>query len=136
MSTLPAVLPMTRVCGAEAVSLLESSTPGRLVYVQREQAAARSTRHVWESGCLIVGTPTPPEPVPLSVTYQVDDVGAPTDTGWTVTATGPADMITDPDEAAHCRRNLHGWVHGPHDPPVRIRRRCATDFRCARATES
>ncbi|MDQ0766762.1 pyridoxamine 5'-phosphate oxidase family protein [Streptomyces canus] len=130
MSTRPAVLPMTEDSGAEAVWLLEGSPLGRLVYVQREQAAARPARHVGEFGRLIVRTPTPPAALPLSAAYPVDDVGAATDTGWTVTATGPADVITDPDEAVHYQRTLPGWEHGPHDTVVRIRLQSATGFRC------
>ena len=102
---------------------------------QHREQATRPARHVWEFGRLIVRTPTPPDPVPLSPTYPMDDVGAATDTDWTVSATGPADVITDPDEAAHYRCTLPGRVHGPHDPLVRIRTQSATGFRCARATE-
>ncbi|WP_329253217.1 hypothetical protein [Streptomyces canus] len=46
MSTRPTVLRRTGVSGAETVWLLEDSTPGRLAYVQREQAFARRPRHV------------------------------------------------------------------------------------------
>lgn len=53
--------------------------------------------------------------------------------GWTVTVTGPAEVVTDPDEAGHYRRALHGWAHGPHDALVRIRPQTVTGFRLARA---
>ncbi|MFF4257897.1 pyridoxamine 5'-phosphate oxidase family protein [Streptomyces sp. NPDC001663] len=135
MSPRPAVLRMSEVSGAEAVWLLEGSGLGRLVYVQREQAVVRPARHVWEFGSLIARTPTPAAAVPLSVTYQVDEVGAETGTGWTVTATGKADVITDTDEAAHYQRTLPGWVHGPHDTLVRIRPQSVTGFRFTRATD-
>ncbi|MFF3467999.1 pyridoxamine 5'-phosphate oxidase family protein [Streptomyces sp. NPDC002619] len=135
MSTRPAVLRMTEVSGPEAVWLLEGSSLGRLVYVQREQAVVRPARHVWEFGSLIVRTPTPAAAVSVSATYQVDEVGAVTGTGWTVTASGPADAITDPDEAAHYKRTLPGWVHGPHDTLVRIRPQTVTGFRFAQGTE-
>ncbi|WP_367325784.1 pyridoxamine 5'-phosphate oxidase family protein [Streptomyces sp. HUAS ZL42] len=135
MSTRPPVLRMTEVSGAEAVWLVEGSSVGRLVYVQREQAVVRPARHVWEFGSLIVRTPTPAAAVPSSATYQVDEVGAATGTGWTVTATGPADVITDRDEAAHYKRTLPGWVHGPHDTLVRIRPQTVTGFRFAQSAE-
>jgi hypothetical protein len=59
--------------------------------------------------------------VPLTATYQVDEVRAATDTGWTVTVAGPAEVITDPNEAAlpHCL----------HPQPV-------SGFRPARGRES
>ncbi|MCX4854053.1 pyridoxamine 5'-phosphate oxidase family protein [Streptomyces canus] len=134
MSTRPAVLPLTEVSGAEAVWLLEGSTPVWPVHVQQEQAAARPARPVREFGRRIVHIPTPPAAVPLSATCPGDDVDAVTDTGWALTATGPADVITDPDEADHCQRTLPAWVHGPHDIVVRISPQSATGFRCARAT--
>jgi hypothetical protein len=129
MSTRPAVLRMTEVSGAEALWLLEGSSLGRLVYVQREQAVIRPARHVWEFGCLIVRTPTPAAAVSATATYHVDEMGAATGTGWTVTATGPAEAIRDPHEAAHYKRTLTGWVHGPHDTLVRIRPQTVTGFR-------
>jgi hypothetical protein len=110
------------------------STPPAVLQQHREQAA-RTTRHVWEFGRLIVRPPTPPDPVPLSATSPVDDAGVATDTGWTVTATGPADVSTDLDEAAHYQRTLPDRVHGPHHPLVGIRTQSATGVRCARATE-
>ncbi|MFF4509379.1 pyridoxamine 5'-phosphate oxidase family protein [Streptomyces sp. NPDC001401] len=137
---------MSEASGAEARWPLEGSSPGRLVYVQREQAVVRPARHVWAFGSLIVRTPTPAAAVPASATYQVDEPGAATGTGWTVTAPGPAAVITDPDEAAlpHClkrmggapvKRTLPGRVHGPHDPLVRIRPRTVTGFRFTPGTE-
>ncbi|MEU6256711.1 pyridoxamine 5'-phosphate oxidase family protein [Streptomyces sp. NPDC047043] len=146
MSARPAVLRMSDVSGAEAVWLLEGSAPRRPVFVRRGQAVVRPARHVWEFGGLIVRTPTPAAAVPLSVTYKVDEVGAETGIGWTVTATGPADVITDPDEAAlpHClkgmggapvQRTLPGRVHGLHDTLVRIRSQSLTGFRFTRGAE-
>ena len=135
MSIRPAVLRMTEISGPEALWLLEGSSLGRLVYVQREQAVVRPARHVWEYGRLIVRTPVPASAVSASATYQVDEVGAASGTGWTVTATGPADVITDLDEAAHYSRTLPGWVHGPHDTLVRIRPQTVTGFRFDRGVE-
>ena len=105
------------------------------VLQQHREQAARPTRHMWEFGRLIVRTPTPPDPVLLSATSPVDDAGAATDTGGTVTATRPADMITDRDQAAHHQRTLPGRLQAPHHPLVRIRTQTATGLRCARATE-
>jgi hypothetical protein len=53
MSTSPATLRMVEVSGAEALWLLESSSLGRLVYVQRELTVVRPARHVWEYGRLV-----------------------------------------------------------------------------------
>ncbi|WP_028803727.1 pyridoxamine 5'-phosphate oxidase family protein [Streptomyces sp. 142MFCol3.1] len=131
MNTAPARLRMVEVSGAEALWLLEGSTLGRLVYVQRELTVLRPARHVWEYGRLIVRTPAPAAMVPATATYQADEIRAASGTGWTVTVCGPAEVITDPDEGAHHRRTLTGWTHGPHDTLLRLYPKTLTGFRLA-----
>ncbi|MFJ8105899.1 pyridoxamine 5'-phosphate oxidase family protein [Streptomyces sp. NPDC096132] len=132
--TLPsAALRMVEVSGAEALWLVEGSSLGRLVYVQREQTVVRPARHVWEYGRLIVRAPVQAAVVPEAVTYQVEEIRVVTGTGWTVTVSGPAEVIGDPNEAAHYRRTLAGWSHGPHDTVLRIHPKTVTGFRLARA---
>ncbi|EST35681.1 pyridoxamine 5'-phosphate oxidase family protein [Streptomyces roseochromogenus] len=135
MSTSSSTPRMAEVSGAEALWLLEGAELGRLVFVQRDVAVVRPARHVWEYGRLIVRTPVQPAVVPLSASYHADDIQQATGTGWTVTATGPAEVINDPDEAAHYRRTLPGWTHGPHDTVVRIHPQTVTGFRLVRGTE-
>lgn len=133
MTLSPAALRMAEVSGAEALWLVEGSSLGRLLYAQREQTVVRPARHVWEYGCLIVRAPVQVAAVPEVVTYQVDEIRVATGTGWTVTLTGPAEVISDPNEAAHHRRTLAGWTHGPHDTVLRIHPKTVTGFRLARA---
>lgn len=135
MSTAPASLRMVEVSGAEALWLLEGSALGRLVYTQRELTVVRPGRHTWEFGRLVVRTPAPAAAVPAAVTYHVDEVRAASGTGWSVTVAGPVDVITDPDEAAHYRRTLAGWTHGPHDTLLRLHPKTVSGFRLARGVE-
>ncbi|WP_129305266.1 pyridoxamine 5'-phosphate oxidase family protein [Streptomyces sp. L2] len=135
MSMPSRTLRMVEVSGAEAMWLLEGAELGRLVFTQREVTVVRPARHVWEYGRLVARTPVQPAAVPLTATYQADDVQAAAGTGWTVSATGPAEVITDPHEAAHYRRTLSGWTHGPHDTVVRIHPQTLTGFRLVRGTE-
>jgi pyridoxamine 5'-phosphate oxidase-like protein len=132
MSTLPANLRMVEVSGAEALWLLEGSSLGRLVYAQRDLTVIRPARHVWEYGRLVVRAPAPASAVSTAATYQVDDIRAVSGTGWTVTVSGTAEVVTDPDEAAHYRRSLTGWTHGPHDTLLRLHPKTVTGFRLAR----
>ncbi|WP_405578297.1 pyridoxamine 5'-phosphate oxidase family protein [Streptomyces sp. NBC_01092] len=132
MSTPPTVPRMVEVSGAEALWLLGDSSLGRLVYTQRELTIVRPARHVLWYGRLLVRTPVQAAAVPATAAYHVDEIQAATGTGWTVTASGPAEVITDPDEAAHCRRTLTGWTHGPHDTILRIHPKTVTGFRLAR----
>lgn len=133
MSTPPATLRMVEVSGAEALWLLEGSSLGRLVYVQRELTVVRPARHVWEYGRLVVRTPAAAAAVPATATYHADEIRAVPGTGWSVTVCGPAEVITDPDEAAHYRRTLSGWTHGPHDTLLRLHPKTVAGFRLARA---
>ncbi|MCX5562835.1 pyridoxamine 5'-phosphate oxidase family protein [Streptomyces sp. NBC_00038] len=133
MSMPPAILRMVEVSGAEALWLLEASTLGRLVYEQRELTVVRPGRHVWEFGRLVVRSPAPAAAVPETATYHVDEVRAATGTGWSVAVAGPAEVIVDPDEAAHYQRTLVGWTHGPHDTLLCIHPKTVTGYRLARA---
>ncbi|MFF7469089.1 pyridoxamine 5'-phosphate oxidase family protein [Streptomyces sp. NPDC008092] len=133
MSSPDTPLRLVEVSGAEALWLLEGSTLGRLVYAQRDLTVIRPARHVWEYGRLIVRTPVPAPAVPTTATYHVDDVRAVSGTGWTVTVSGPAEVLTGPDEAGHYRRTLTGWSHGPHDTLLRLHPKTVAGFRLARA---
>jgi hypothetical protein len=90
--------------------------------------------HRLQYGRLIVRTPAQATALSgrAALTCHADEIRVAGCIGWTVTATGRAEVITDPDEAAHYRRALPGWVHGPHDTLVRIRPQTVTGFRLAR----
>ncbi|MDI9886426.1 pyridoxamine 5'-phosphate oxidase family protein [Streptomyces sp. HNM0645] len=135
MST-PVSRRMVEISGTEALWLLEGAAQGRLVYVQRETAMVRPAVHLLQYGRLVVRTPAQAAAVTgrTVLTYHADEIRGAGGTGWTVTAAGPAEAITDPDEAAHYRRTLPGWVHGPHDTLVRIHPRTVTGFRLAHET--
>ncbi|WP_327434164.1 pyridoxamine 5'-phosphate oxidase family protein [Streptomyces sp. NBC_01236] len=135
MSTTPAAPRMVEVSGAEALWLLEGAALGRLVYVRRELTVVRPARHVWEFGNLVVRTPVQAAAVPPTATYHVEEIDPRTGTGWSVTATGHAEVITDRDEAAHYHRTLSGWAHGPHDAIIRIHPRSLAGFRLGDRSE-
>lgn len=113
--TAPADRRMIEVSGTEVLWLLEGSTQGRLVYIQRKVAVVRPASHVMEYGRLVVRAPVQAATIRgrALLTYQVDEIRSPAGTGWTVSAHGPADVIADPDEAAHYRRTLPGWATAP-----------------------
>lgn len=137
MST-PVARRMIEVSGAEALWLLEGATGGRLVYVQRDQAVVRPAEHVVEYGRLVVRVPAPAATLAgaVTVTYQADEIHRGTKRGWSVSAAGPADVITDPDEAAHYLRTLSGWAHGPHDTLIRIRPQSVQGYRLGDAVDA
>ncbi|MFI2300275.1 pyridoxamine 5'-phosphate oxidase family protein [Actinacidiphila glaucinigra] len=113
---------MTDLTGAEALWLLEGARSGRLVYVPRGTVLVRPAVHVLEYGALVVRAPVPLSAVTQGgdVTYHCERFHRTSGTGWSVTATGPAQELADAHETAHYRRTLTGWVHGPHDTLLRI----------------
>ncbi|WP_330237593.1 pyridoxamine 5'-phosphate oxidase family protein [Streptomyces sp. NBC_00525] len=125
---------MIDVPGSEALWLLGGCGHGSLVFVQHETPVLRPAVHVLEYGQLVVRTPAQASALERRpvLTYHAQTVGAPGGQGWNVTATGPAGLITDPDEAAHYRRTLPGWTYGPHDTLVRIRPQTVSGFRLER----
>lgn len=136
MTTFPSLRHVFEVSGEEGWYLLGGATQGRLVYEQRGAIAVRPASHVLEYGRLIVRAPSPSATLigRVSVTYHTDHLHPTTGTGWAVTAGGPAEVIADPDEAAHYRRTLPGWAHGPHDTLLRIRPQTVTGFRFTHTT--
>ncbi|MEE4493749.1 pyridoxamine 5'-phosphate oxidase family protein [Streptomyces sp. BE230] len=133
--TMPVYRRMIELPGTEALWLLESAAQGQLVYVRDEVPVLRPAVHVLEYGRLIVRTPAQAAALAsrASLTYHAHEIKVAGGIGWTVTVTGPAEVITDPDEAGHYRRTLHGWAHGPHDTLVRIRPQTVAGFRLAHA---
>ncbi|GAA4779112.1 MULTISPECIES: pyridoxamine 5'-phosphate oxidase family protein [Streptomyces] len=129
-----AALRLIEVSGTEALWLLEGSSRGRLVHLQRDQAVIRPASHVVEYGRLVVRAPVQAAAAlaRTALTYQVDEI-RPAGTGWTVSVHGPAEVVTDPHEAAHYRRTLPGRSHGPHDTLLRLRPQSVSGFRIARA---
>ncbi|MFF4603140.1 pyridoxamine 5'-phosphate oxidase family protein [Streptomyces sp. NPDC001339] len=137
MTTLPtAARRMVDISGEEALYLLEGASQGRLIHEQRQVTAIRPASHVLEYGRLIVRTPVPAALLsgPVAVTYHADQINPTTGTGWAVTASGPAEVVTNTDEAAHYRRTLPGWAHGPHDTLLRIHPQTVNGYRFAHAT--
>ncbi|WP_443033135.1 pyridoxamine 5'-phosphate oxidase family protein [Streptomyces sp. A1-5] len=129
---------MVDISGEEALYLLGGASLGRLVYEQREAIAIRPASHVLEYGRLIVRTPVPAAALSarVAVTYHADQINPTTGTGWAVTASGLAEAVTDEGEAAHYRRTLSGWAHGPHDALLRIHPQTVAGYRFAHAAGS
>ncbi|WP_461035026.1 pyridoxamine 5'-phosphate oxidase family protein [Streptomyces mayteni] len=126
---------MIEISGEEALWLLAGARLGRLIFVQREVTVIRPAWHVWEFSRLAIRTPVSTTSLPRIVSYHVDAMDAVTGTGWMVTVSGPAEVISEPHEAAHYQSNLSGWTHGPHDALLHVRARTVTGFRLIQGTE-
>ncbi|MEV0494074.1 pyridoxamine 5'-phosphate oxidase family protein [Streptomyces atratus] len=124
---------MVEVSGTEALWLLESSDRGRLVHPPREVAVVSPAVHVLPYGRLIVRTPLEEAALSgrTSPANRADEIRGAGGTGRAVTAGGPAQVVTDPDEAAHHPHTLQGWVRCPHDTLVGIHPQTVSGFRPA-----
>lgn len=133
---------LVEVSGAEALWLLEGACIGRLVFTLRGLPAIRPAGHVLEHGTLVVRAGVPLTALtirgggPAVVSYHVEEIDPASARGWTVTAHGPGEPVTDPHAEAHYRRVLPGWAHGPHDTVLRIRPQATSGYRLGRLSAS
>ncbi|MGY4741981.1 pyridoxamine 5'-phosphate oxidase family protein [Streptomyces sp. ATMOS53] len=143
MSAPSVPLRVVGVSGAEALRLVEGSI-GRPVRPEAgpDHDPVRPARV--EYGRLAVRTRAPAAAVPARAMYHLDEIRGVRGTGTTVTVSGPAAMITDPDETArpHCLKGMRGapirrtpttWADGPHDTLLRRRPTTDTGLRLTRA---
>jgi nitroimidazol reductase NimA-like FMN-containing flavoprotein (pyridoxamine 5'-phosphate oxidase superfamily) len=91
VSALPAVVPVTFALDGDAV-VCRTSSSSRLA-----QAA--------DGGVLAL---------------QADDVDVATRSGWSVVATGQAEVLHDPVEINRIAELVHPWVLGPTDTTIRL----------------
>jgi Pyridoxamine 5'-phosphate oxidase len=106
----------------EALDKLGSVTVGRVLFTRRWLPAVQFVNHILDNGEVIIhasgaeiaasGTGENA----LGVAYQADAIDPATRTGWSVTVTGPATLVTDAREAARYRDILRPWITGgPND---------------------
>jgi len=110
---------------AEAVALLETQEVGRLVYTRRALPAVMPVNYVVRQGGILIWTGAAS---PLGqalrgavVAFQVDELDRTTRSGWSVTVTGTATLVTDEVELARARADGPvPWAPGVKDHLIRI----------------
>jgi hypothetical protein len=110
---------------AEAVALLETQEVGRLVYTRRALPAVLPVNYVVRRGGILIWTGAAS---PLGqalrgavVAFQVDELDRTTRSGWSVTVTGTATLVTDEVELARARADGPvPWAPGVKDHLIRI----------------
>jgi hypothetical protein len=110
---------------AEAVALLETREVGRLVYTRRALPAVLPVNYAVRESSIWIWTGSASS---LSqalrgavVAFQVDDVDYATRSGWSVTVTGMAQMVTD--KALLARARIDGpvpWAPGLKEHLIQI----------------
>jgi hypothetical protein len=110
---------------AEAVALLETQEVGRLVYTRRALPAVIPVNYAVRGGAILIWTGSTSslgQAVRGSVVaFQVDELDRVEHSGWSVTVTAPAQLVTDEAELAKAR--LDGpvpWAPGVKEHLIRI----------------
>lgn len=113
---------------AEALRLLASAPMGRVVYTRDALPAIRPVNHlVDEDGLIVIRTRLTSyltglagDSTALVVTYGADDIDPIRRVGWSVSVTGFARTVTDPERVARYERQLRPWVNGLMDSVITI----------------
>ncbi|MFJ9442342.1 pyridoxamine 5'-phosphate oxidase family protein [Kitasatospora sp. NPDC101235] len=121
----------------ECLRLLAGVPLGRVVFTKDALPAIRPVNHVVADGAIIIrthegaaltgvaGAPGVPGPV---VAYEADAIDLDTHLGWSVVATGYAELVTDPAELRRYEELVVPWVDATMHHVVRIRPELVTGF--------
>ncbi|MFH7598962.1 pyridoxamine 5'-phosphate oxidase family protein [Streptomyces racemochromogenes] len=137
----PAAGPVRRAEGmqaAEALALLDTVDVGRVVFTRDALPAVRPVNHVVDGGEIVIRVQDDSTLAALLgvhpgtgvvVAYEADSIDPDGHLGWSVTATGYATAVTEPDEIARYARLLRPWVAGTASGAIRIRPDLVTGYR-------
>ena len=107
-----------RLDRAEAMRLVASVSYGRVVFTQNALPAIRPVNHLIDDDRVIIRTrltATISTAVrsheAAIVAYEADSFDPEGRTGWSVVITGPAHIITEPEQIRRYEELLHPWVN-------------------------
>lgn len=121
---------------AESWQLLAGVSMGRIVFTQHAMPAIRPVNHLVDGraiiirshlGAAIVARASAAEGV--VVCYEADDLDLVRHTGWSVIATGMAQMVRDAAAISRYEQVLEPWVDGQMDYVIAIRPQVITGLR-------
>jgi hypothetical protein len=118
----------------ESLRLLDEAPFGRIVYTVRALPAIVPVRHLVDNGMVVVRTHVGAECAGSVVAYQADDLWLPDEhvKGWTVTVTGVARRVLDPEELAGYEARLTPLVEAAAVETIRIYPEIVTGYRLVR----
>ena len=114
----------------ESLRLLEQTPTGRIVYTVRALPAIVPVNHLVDNGMVVVRTHVGAECAGSVVAYQADRLDAAD--GWTVTVTGVARRVLDPEEIATYEKRLSALVVAEDVETIRIYPEIVTGYRLVR----
>ena len=114
---------------AEALRLLGSISLGRIVFTLRALPTVRPVNHLLDQGDIIIRTDAGSalavhtegsDGRGVVVAYEADTIDPHSHLGWSVIATGYAQLVTSRNELDRYRQLLHPWVDQTMDYVIRI----------------
>lgn len=111
---------LTELSRPESLRLLGEVPVGRIVYTVRALPAIVPVCHLVDNGMVVVRTHIGGECAGSVVAYQADAIDLHDHHGWTVTVTGVARRILDPDEVEYYAERLAPLVSSDAIETVRI----------------
>lgn len=111
---------LTELSRLESLRLLGDVPVGRIVYTVRALPAIAPVCHLVDNGMLVVRTHIGGECAGSVVAYQADAINVLDRLGWTVTVTGVARRILDPDEIEYYAERLSPLVPADAVETIRI----------------
>ncbi|MGH3876267.1 MAG: pyridoxamine 5'-phosphate oxidase family protein [Actinophytocola sp.] len=120
----------------ESLRLLDQVSIGRIVYTMRALPAIVPVCHLVDNGMVVVRTHIGAECAGSVVAYQADELVAVNGGagGWTVTVTGVARRVLDPDELAGYEQRLRPLVAAEGVETIRIYPEIVTGYRLSSTT--
>lgn len=127
----------TRLDRGESLRLLATVPVGRLIFTVNALPAVRPMNFAVVDGLILlrtaVGSAVARKVDDTIVAFEADELDAVACSGWSVTVTGRAARVTDPDAAARYRQvPLVPWAPGIRDQFVTITTELAEGLRVSR----
>ncbi|WP_291413129.1 pyridoxamine 5'-phosphate oxidase family protein [Actinophytocola sp.] len=113
----------------ESLRLLDQVPLGRIVYTVRALPAIVPVSHVVDNGMVVVRTHVGAECAGSVVAYQADQIDVDGRLGWSVTVTGVARRVLDPEELAGFEARLIPLVSADGVETIRIYPEIVTGYR-------
>lgn len=133
----PAAADTVELDRAEALQLLADTDYGRVVFTRGALPAIRAVNHLLDNNEVIIYTAldTTVSTVDGATTsgvvlaYEADDFDPRQRTGWSVTVTGMAYTVTEPERLTRYRQLIHPWIGAEHGTALAIRADIVTGVR-------
>jgi nitroimidazol reductase NimA-like FMN-containing flavoprotein (pyridoxamine 5'-phosphate oxidase superfamily) len=132
---------MVALSALESLKLLGSCEVGRIVYTDGALPAVTPVNYAYDDGHVYIRTTAVSQlvrKVPNTiVAFEVDEVDRKARHGWSVVATGPCEIVTDPDTLEHVATlDLEPWAAGDRNVVLQISTAIVTGYEIARGTPS